>query len=153
MPSESDVYKPPQRPETDAEAALHAWWTDQRTKSVDNLEAAARQMITLGSALLTALLGLMALSNATLPAHMTWSGIQWLSGLGIVGLFAALAFALVVVYPRPNPVTRNDPAAEKQAFEGLLQRKSRWLSAALWAFGVGMACIVVIVLISLALLV
>lgn len=149
----NDVYEPPQRPETEAESALHGWWAEQRTKSVDNLEAAARQIITLCSALLTVLLGLMALSEATLPKHMTWSGIQWLSAIGIIGLFAALAFALFVIYPRSNLVTHNDPSAEKQAFNDLLLHKNRWLSRSLWAFGIGMACIVLIVVISLAMLV
>ncbi|MCO5186832.1 MAG: hypothetical protein M9941_02260 [Anaerolineae bacterium] len=149
----SDIYEPPQRPERPEEAQLHAWWTTQRTQSVDNLEAAARQIITLGSALLTALLGIMALSGETLPDYMRWSGIRWLSALAVIGLFAALSCALVVIYPFPQTVVRNDPAGNADAFEALLRRKNRWLRLAAIAFAVGMAGLLLVIVISLTLIV
>lgn len=151
--SEREITELPTRRETEAEATLHAWWTEQRARSVDNLEAAARQIVTLSSALLTTLLSLLALSNATLPVYMTWTGIQWLGGGGVVGLCVALGCALATIYPRPQRVMVNDPAAERQAFEALLQRKSRRLAAALWSFGAALACLGAVVVVTLAALV
>lgn len=132
------------------QTALARWFAEQHLKSVDHLEAAARQMITLCTALLGTLLGVMALSAETLPGYMRWSGIQWLSGLGVVGLFAALACALYAVLPRPWPVNLNDPASLQAAFDKLLARKHWGVWLAGFIFAGAMLCLMLVVVLSLA---
>ena len=138
--------------EAPEEAALAQWFADQRTKSVDNLEAAARQIITLCTTLLGVLLGLMSLTKDNLPPYMHWSGVQWLSGLGVVGLFVALACALYVVLPRHNPVTLNDPDSLQTVFQSILERKHVGLRWAIISFAGAMLCLVLVLVISLALI-
>ncbi len=141
----------PTERETPQQAALAEWFAQQHVQSAANLETAARQIITLCTTLLGVLLGLMALTEDTLPAYMQWSGIQWLSGLGVVGLFAALGCGLYVVIPRPNMVTINDPDNMGAEFTALLARKSRGLLLAVILFGAAMFCLVCVIIISLAL--
>lgn len=136
-----------------AQTALAKWFAEQRIKSVDNLEAAARQIITLSTALLGTLLGLMAITEETLPKHMQWSGIQWLSALGVVGLFIALTFALYVVLPRPHAVALNDPESLQATFSVLLTRKQLGLRLALIIFAGAVFCLMLVILISLVLII
>ncbi|MCI0581119.1 MAG: hypothetical protein L0332_32825 [Chloroflexi bacterium] len=148
---ESDVYPSlPTEKESASQTALARWFAEQHIKSVDNLEKAARQIITLCTALLGTLLGLMALTEETLPRHMQWSGIQWISGVGVVGLFAALACALYVVMPRPNPVSLNDPGSLQTAFAMLLARKQLGLRLAIIIFAIALLCFMLVVVVSLA---
>lgn len=148
---ESDIYPTlPTEKEPAAQTALANWFAEQHIHSIDNLETAARQIITLCTALLGALLGLMALTETPLPQHMQWSGVQWISGAGVVCLFAALACALYVVIPRRHPVNLNDPQNLQNTFETLLRRKQRWLWAAIITFGVAMFCFALIVVVSLS---
>lgn len=150
---ETDIYPTvPTNKESPEEAALAQWFAEQRTKSVDNLEAAARQIITLCTTLLGILLGLMTLTKETLPEYMQWSGVQWLSGLGVIGLFAALAGGLYVVLPRENPATLNDPDSLQTAFKAILERKHLGLRSAILLFGGGMFCLMLVVVISLFLI-
>jgi hypothetical protein len=150
MNSEPNPYPTlPTEPADAGQTALAAWFAEQRLKSADNLETAARQIITLSTTLLGLLLGLMALSEKTLPVYMQWSGVQWVSGLGVVGLFAALACALWVVTPRPAPATLNDPDNLEEAFAALLAHKNRWLRRAIVLFAAGMLCLTLVVVISL----
>lgn len=151
---ESDVYPTlPTEKESASQTALANWFAGQHLKSVDNLEMAARQIITLCTALLGTLLGLMALTEETLPKHMQWSGIQWISGVGVVCLFIALACALYVVIPQRNPVALNDPESLQTAFTTLLARKHFWLWLAIIIFAVAMACLMLVVVVSLAFIV
>jgi hypothetical protein len=139
-------------PETGEEAALYAWFAEQRLKSPDNLEAAARQIITLCSTLLGLLLGLLALTDSPLPAHIRWSGVQWLGGLGAAALALALAAALTVILPRPLTAAHNDPDELQAAFASLLARKSRGVWWAALFFGVGMVCLTAVTIIALILI-
>lgn len=142
----------PTAPETAEEAALYAWFAEQQTKSADNLEAAARQIITLCTTLLGLLLGLLALAGKDLPAHMRWSGVQALSVAGVVALLLALVAALTVIIPRPLTVSLNDPDDLQTAFAALLARKSQGLSWAVWLFAAAMFCLGTVVVIAVALI-
>jgi len=152
--SEPDAYPSfPTEPETAEEAALYAWFTEQRVKSVDNLEGAARQIITLCTTLLGLLLGLLALTEDPLPAHIHWSGVQWLGGLGVAALLVALGGALYAILPQRIPVNLNDPRDLQNEFDALLARKSRGLQVAAVGFGAGMVFLGIIVVVALALIV
>ncbi|MCP4356526.1 MAG: hypothetical protein GY796_00715 [Chloroflexi bacterium] len=151
MNSESNAYPTlPTEPADPGQTALAKWFAEQRVQSVDNLETAARQIATLCTTLLGLLLGLMALSNETLPKYMHWSGGQWLGGLGVTALFAALTCALWVVMPRATPATLNDPDSLEVAFTVMLARKNAWLRRAILLFAAGMFCLSLLVVISLA---
>ncbi|MBE2199812.1 MAG: hypothetical protein IAE79_14450 [Anaerolinea sp.] len=143
----------PTEAENQQQAALYAWFTTQQTKAVDNLEEAARQIITLCTTLLGLLLGLLALTETPLPAHMGWSGVQWLGGVGVTALLLALAAALSVVIPRPTAATLNDPDDLERAFAALLARKNQGLWWAVLLFGTAMGCLAAVVVAALALLV
>jgi len=136
--------------ESPAQAALHAWFSAQRLQSVDNLEAAARQIIGLCTTLLGLLLALLALAETPLPAYMRWSGVPWLGGAGALALLAALLCALSVVLPRPTAVLPNAPADQQAAFEALLARKRRGLWWAVVAFGLAMLCLAALIVVALA---
>jgi hypothetical protein len=140
------------RAESQQQAALYAWFAEQATKSVDNLEQAARQIITLCTTLLGLLLGLLALAEDPLPAHMHWSGVQWLGGLGVAALLLALGGALYAIIPRRIPVNLNDPKDLQNEFDALLARKSRGLQVAVAGFGSAMFCLGAVVAAALALL-
>jgi hypothetical protein len=147
---ESDVYPTLQtEKEPASQTALVKWFAEQRLKSMDNIEAAARQIITLCTALLGSLLGLMALSEETLPRHMQWSGIQWISGIGVVCLFIALACGLYVILPSRKPVNLNDPDALEAAFDRLVFQKNVGLQLSTIIFGIAMLCLMLVVVFSL----
>lgn len=126
------------RAPTAEEEALAAWFTDQQTKSVDNLEQGARQLITLCSSLLTVLLGITALSAQTSPPYLKMPFFQFCSVVTVVMLLITLAAALVVIMPGANPVTINDPASLRSTFAALRSYKNNGLRAALFAFAIGM---------------
>jgi len=152
--SEPDVYPSfPTEPETAEEAALYAWFTEQRIKSVDNLEGAARQIITLCTTLLGLLLGLLALTEDPLPAHLNWSGVQWLGGLGVAALLLALGGALWAVMPWRIEANLIDPEDLQAKFETLLARKRLGLQVAVVCFGAGMLFLGAIVVVTLALII
>jgi uncharacterized membrane protein YcjF (UPF0283 family) len=142
----------PSRPERPDEAALHGWFAEQRLKSIDNLETAARQIITLCTTLLGLLLGLMALAAPNLPAHMGWSGVQWLSGLGVVALLVALLCGLSVVVPWRTAVNLQAPGELQATWEQLLARKSQGLRLAILFFAGAVVCLTAVILIALYLL-
>jgi hypothetical protein len=139
----------PTRPERPEEAVLHGWFAEQRLKSADNLETAARQIITLCTTLLGLLLGLMALAGVHTPAYMHWSGVRWLSGAGVILLLVALLAGLSVVLPWQTAVNLSDPNDMAQTWARLLAQKSQGLWLALITFALAMFCLALIILIAL----
>ena len=148
QPAKQTTVRLPTKKQTAAETALDDWFQKQRLASVDNLETAARQIIGLSSTILTVLLGLMALTEETLPSYMAKPSIQWISWIGLIGLAAGLACALMVVYPRPIHTT-NSPEDQQNDFDALLAFKSRWLGRSVIGFGLGMASLVIVISIVL----
>jgi hypothetical protein len=126
-----------QREETSAEKAEREWFEKQALASPDNLEAAARLLIGLATALLGVLFGVLTLKGGPLPAYLQSPVVR---GLGI-GTVAALLFgllaALAVVMPDLYRVSSHRPDKQAQTFRQLLERKSRALTLAVIGFGVG----------------
>ncbi len=133
------------RTTTRIEQQRSAWFEQQRLMSVDNMEKAARQIITLTTALLSIVFGLLALNEAEVPPFLASGELQLAAAAGILGLFFALLTALFVVFPFPMVVTLNDPEAQADEFEFLLDRKGSFLQAAVVGFIIGMAGIAWIV--------
>jgi len=135
----------PQVPETDREAALRKFFAEQEIKSIDNLEAAARQIIQLVTALLGVLFGVLALSNGDAAASLQ-RPLVFLSGLvAVILLLAAIPAALAVVLPGRSSPRDNVPADEARAFKTLMTRKRHGLNGAVVLFGGGLVAFAIMV--------
>jgi hypothetical protein len=137
------------RPETPEEAALREWFDKQALAAPDNLEAAARQIVTLVTSLLTILFAVLAVAGDPLPAYLSYASTRWLGAGSVVALLLALAAALGVIYPFRRAVDKARPDEQRAAFRALLDRKSRFLRLAIGCFLVGLAALGVALVIAL----
>jgi hypothetical protein len=138
-----------QRVETPEEKALGEWFAKQALASPDTIEAAARAIIGLVTALLGVLFGVLTVAGKELPDYM-W--LPWVRPLGVIvvlGLLAALVCALVVVLPRRVVVSPHRPGEQAKAFQEILARKSKWLTATVVAFGVGLVALGAVLIVAL----
>lgn len=126
---------------TATDEELLKWFAAQQIKSVDHVEAGARQIIALCSTLLTILFGLVALTGSAPPIYTQRALFQWLSLVGVVGLFLALFCALMVVIPSTYRVAINDPDALEARFGEILQHKTGGLNLAVVSFTIAMFCL------------
>ena len=137
------------RPETEEEAALDRWFEKQALASPDTLEAAARTLLGLVTALLGILVGVLAMSSDPLPAYLQLPLVRWLGVGTVVALLVALVGALGVVLPRRTRVASSRPDQQADAFQQLLARKSRWLTVTGIAFGLGVVALSAILIVAL----
>ena len=136
-------------PETPEERAMGEWFARQVLASPQALEAAARTIVSLVTALLGVHFGVMALSETPLPSFL-W--VDWMRPLGVivvVALLAALLCALVVVLPLRFEVSSHRPDEQEKEFKKLLRRKSRWLTASVIAFAGGLVALGVVLIAAL----
>jgi len=138
MPS-GDIVSVTQRPLSDEESDLLAWFEDQERKSVDNVEAGARQLISLISAFYGLVFGVVSLGKDKMEASLSQPGTLVLGGAAILLLFLALIAALAVVWPRRYRYRDASLSDMRAVFEAMLARKSNWLGWALLAFGSALA--------------
>ncbi len=138
-------------PETTEDKALREWWAAQALGSLDNLETAARQIITLCTTLLGSLLAVLALAEDPLPAYLAARAVRLAGGAGVLLLLGGLAAALVVVWPRRYAAAPDLPAQQRQAFTAMRQFKARALTASLALFGLGLAALALVLLLALRL--
>jgi hypothetical protein len=137
------------RPPTEVERALGEWYVKGALSSPDRLEAAARTITGLVTALLGVFFAVMAVAEHPLPSYL-WLG--WVRPLGVgsvLGLLVALVCALGVILPRPVRVSSHRLDEQAAEFERLLDRKSRWLWAAVIAFGAGLVALGAILILAL----
>jgi hypothetical protein len=137
------------REETPEEAALRDWFDQQALAAPDNLEAAARLIITLVTTLIGLLLGVLAVAGEPLPGYFQYPSVRWLSVAAVGLLLIALAAALVVVFPFRQAVDRQRPSAQQVAFQQLLGRKSAALRVAAVCFGLGLLALGSVLVIAL----
>jgi uncharacterized integral membrane protein len=135
--------------ETPREKALDEWYEKQALASPDRLEAAARTITGLVTALLSVLFGVLAVTEDPLPSFFWIPVVRPLGVTAVAALLVALVCALAVVLPRRIAVSRARPDEQAQAFEDLLAHKSRWLTAATIAFGLGLTVLGAVVVIAL----
>ena len=129
------------RVESAEEEALRKWFDQQRLNSPTNLEDAAKLIIGLISGLLTVMFGVLAVAQKDLPGYLALPAVRWL-GVGVVVLlFVSLASGLIVVLPFRISTKPDQPQTQRQAFEGLLQRKSIAITVMAAAFGLGIAAL------------
>jgi hypothetical protein len=138
------------RPEPPAVKARREWFERQALAAPDTLEAAARSLVNLVTALLGALFGVLAVADDPLPGYL-WHPLTRPLGIAcVVLLLAALGSALVVVLPHRVAVSPHRPDEEARAFEQLLTRKWRWLRVAVVTFGLGLLALGAVLVVAIA---
>ncbi|MDY7077507.1 MAG: hypothetical protein SXV54_11355 [Chloroflexota bacterium] len=137
------------RPETEWEKDVGDWFKKQSLASLDTLEAAARTILSLVTALIGTLFGVLTVAADKLPAYMDYPAVR---GLGVVSagaLLAALIGALGVLLPARSQASSHRPDEQAQAFERFLEHKSRWLKVTVVAFGVGVGTLTIVLVAAL----
>jgi hypothetical protein len=124
----------PSRPLTTSEARLADLFAGLEEKSLDTLETAARQIVTLCTTLLAAFFGLLSLKDA--PAFLGYCEVKILAALALLGFLVALACALTVLLPRHYRFLTGDLTAMRSALATMLITKRRGVTAAAIVFGV-----------------
>jgi uncharacterized membrane protein YhdT len=137
------------RAESAEEEALRKWFDQQRLNSPTNLEDAAKLIIGLISGLLTVMFGVLAIAQKDLPGYLAFPAVHWLGALVVALLFISLASALVVVLPFRTSTKSDQPQDQRQAFEGLLERKAIAITVTAVAFGLGIAALAAALVVAL----
>ncbi len=117
----------------ESDRALEALFARWEAESLSAIEAHARQIVSLCTALLAAFFGLLALPQA--PSFLALPGLRFLAGLTLLAFFSALVLALTALQPQRYAVPRADLTAKRHAAQTLLNRKYTALRRATAAFG------------------
>lgn len=139
-------------PESPESAALGAWWQEQWLKSIDQMEATARELIALASALIGLLVGLMALTENPLPTYMKSLPLRGLMVVGVLCLLVALGCGLAVLWPRRWVDAPHRPDIQQANWQKLVQQKQVWLMGSGAAFGLGLFCLGAAVMVAVLIL-
>ena len=128
------------RPLTDSDRRLIETMREMQAGSLETLEAAARQIITLVTSLLGLFFGILAFKDK--PDFLAFTEIKVFSMLAMGVYFAALFFALAVVIPRKyHP---EDLGEMRATLETMLAYKRNALRWAVAAFGIAVLLMLVI---------
>ncbi|MCA9954416.1 MAG: hypothetical protein KC434_06835 [Anaerolineales bacterium] len=138
--------------EDEKEKQVREWLAGQELKSVDNLEAAARQLISLVTALFGILFGVLTVSSDPLPIYFTYPTLRILGVISIILLLLTLIGALVVIIPIPQRNYAQQPDEQTQLVKNLISRKMWGLYSAAILFG-GALILLGIILVSALLIV
>ena len=103
--------------------------------SLKTLEDAARQIITLSTALLGAFFGLMAFKDA--PSYLGFFEIKLIGALALISFLMALFFALLAVSPKRYDYPRASLTAKRKILEEMLTNKHQAVKMSAWIFGFG----------------
>lgn len=114
---------------------LEKLFDDMESSSLETLENAARQIITLSTALLGAFFGLLAFKDA--PAYLGFLEIKIIGTGALLAFLVSLFCALVAVSPKRYDFPRTSLTAKRTALHDMLKRKQSSVAWASWIFGVG----------------
>ena len=128
------------RPPTPEELDLATWFDEQETQSVDRLESAARQIISLVTAFLGVVLGALSLGSEKFEATLRHPLVLGIGGVAVGLLLLALIGALGVVIPWRYTYGEADAAGRRAVYRRLVAFKSGWLQAGVIFFGSGLVC-------------
>jgi hypothetical protein len=123
----------------DEEQDILDWFEKQEAESVANLEAAARQIISLVTAFYGVVFGTLAFGSDNLAASLRRPWINGLGGLAVVLLLAALGAALAVVLPRAYEYGESRLDQMRETYRAIIAYKARCLKWAVCLFGGGLA--------------
>ena len=147
--AEGDIVSVQSRRATPEEKALVAWMAEQEKKSIDNIEAMAREIIQLVGAFYGIVFGILALGSNRLEASLAEGAVV---GLGIATIFAfliALIAALVAIAPLRYRYQSANLAQKKALYAKLLTRKSQSLLVAVICFGIGIIAFAALIVVML----
>lgn len=127
---------------TDADRHLLEFVRKLEGNSLEQLESAAKQLITLVTSLLGLFLGILAFKDA--PTYLAYWDVKLLAGLALLAFLLTLFFALAAVLPREYRVA--DLNSMRLALITMLRRKRNALRAATLAFGISVTLIFLLAL-------
>ncbi|MCS7178595.1 MAG: hypothetical protein RML46_12855 [Anaerolineae bacterium] len=135
-------------PLSPADERLMAYFRDLEQKSLDTLEGAARQLITLVTTLLGLFFGVLAFKDS--PTYLALPAVRVLGGLAAGFYVLTLFLALNVVMPRRLDVPLSSLTGMRRLLQALFDRKSRSLFWAQAAFALGTLALLALILLLLA---
>ena len=133
-PKEEEILVPAS-PLSAQDERLEKSFDEMEQGSLKTLEDAARQIITLSTALLGAFFGLLALKDA--PDYLAFLEIKIIGAGALLAFFVALFFALAAVSPKRYDFPRASLTAKRDILNEMLARKHRFVGLAAWTFGAG----------------
>lgn len=137
--AKGDIVSVTSRPLSDPEKDLVDWFEKQESESVSNLEAGARQIISLITAFYGLIFGVISLGSEKFEASLR---SPWVIGLGVTAvalLLLALGASLVVVAPRRYAYREASLDDMRATYQQIVARKSRWLLRTTVLFALGLA--------------
>lgn len=108
---------------------------EMESGSLETLENAARQIITLSTALLGTFFGLLAFKDA--PAYLGFVEIKVVGAMALTTFLFSLFFALRAVSPRRYDFSQASLTAKRKALDEMVKHKQYSLGWASWIFGIG----------------
>jgi len=137
--AKGDIVSYSVRPLRPDEKELITWFDKQETESADHLEEGGRQIIGLVTGLYAIFFGALALGAEKIEASLSRPLVIALAAVAFVFLLAALIAALFAVLPGTYRYRAASISDRKKAYDALLARKARGLTAATILFGLGLA--------------
>lgn len=134
----------PSSPLSAQDERLDKLFDEMEQGSLKTLEDAARQIITLSTALLGAFFGLLALKDA--PAYLGFLEIKIVGAGALLSFLGALAFALVTVSPKRYDFPRASLTTKRNILNEMLAHKHKFVGIAFWVFGTGVLLMLIVAL-------
>lgn len=125
----------PSSPLSAQDERLEKLFDEMEQGSLKTLEDAARQIITLSTALLGAFFGLLALKDA--PAYLGFTEIKVIGAGALLAFFVALFFALAAVSPKRYKFVRASLTEQRAILDRMLNLKRKFVGLASWTFAIG----------------
>ena len=120
---------------TESDERLEKLFDEMESGSLETLESAARQIITLSTALLGAFFGLLAFKDA--PSYLGFVEIKIVGGLALTAFLISLVLALRAISPLPYEFPHSSLTAKRKILDEIFIRKQDAVSWASWLFGIG----------------
>jgi hypothetical protein len=120
---------------SDSDERLEKLFDELESGSLETLENAARQIITLATALLGAFFGLLAFKDA--PTYLGFIDVKVIGAMALTAFLFSLFLALRAISPRRYAFSQASLTAKRQALNQMLKRKQDSLEWASWLFGAG----------------
>jgi len=133
-PKDDEVFVPAS-PLSAQDERLEKSFDEMEQGSLKTLEDAARQIITLSTALLGAFFGLLAFKDT--PAYLGFLEIKIIGTGSLSAFFVALFFALVAVSPKRYKFSRASLTDKRDTLDKMLNLKHKFVRLATWTFAVG----------------
>ena len=120
---------------SESDERLEKLFDEMEQGSLRTLEDAARQIITLSTALLAAFFGLLAFKDA--PAYLGFLEIKIIGSGALLAFLLSLFCALVAVSPKRYNFPQASLTAKRKILDEMLNRKHSAMNWASWVFGIG----------------